>query len=122
MPQSTPTIVALIVANPLPVVMHSAYLTVAMIDDECLDPLSEMSQVCEQRLTSLQVLEPVPEVIEVVDTVEQFEGPYEDSDINGSFRKICDARIGNAEPGVCNNPNISAVKTSMPRNLRSYRS
>jgi hypothetical protein len=78
--------------------MHYAYLTVAMIGDEYLDELTEMSQVCEQDLATLQVLKPVLEIIVLVDAVKQFEGSDHDSGINGSFRKVRDARMGNTAP------------------------
>jgi hypothetical protein len=48
MPQSDPTIVAVMFACPLCLTMHSARLTVTMMTEGCLDCLTEMSQVCEQ--------------------------------------------------------------------------
>jgi hypothetical protein len=50
MPQSIPTIVAVIVACPLPVAVRYVPVTVTMMAGECLGSLTEMSQVCELRL------------------------------------------------------------------------
>lgn len=69
-----------------------------MIGNECLGPLSEMSQDCERNLTTLEVFESVLEVVVIEDGLKKLKCLDQHADIDGSLWKGRSACMRDAAP------------------------